>query len=48
MNYCEDNDLMEATPCKLGDDDLAVVTIADEAEHAEAMKKWTEKAVDIA
>ena len=47
INCCEENDLDGVTPCEPGDDKLAVVTIADDPEHAEEMKKRTECLADI-
>ena len=38
---CEEDDLDKVTPYELSDDDLAVVTAADEPEHAKVMKGWT-------
>ena len=48
INCCEEDNLDEATHYELSDDDAAVVTIADDLEHAEVMKKWTDCSVDIA
>ena len=33
INYCKKNDLDKVLPCKLSDDELAVVTFADEPEY---------------
>ena len=39
INCCEEDDPDEITLCELNSNDLAVVTITDELEYAEAIKK---------
>ena len=46
-NNCVKDGFDEVTPCELSGDDLTVVTAADEREHAEAIKSYTECSVDI-
>ena len=40
INCCDEDHLDEVMPCGLSNDDLAVVTTADEPEHAKVMKGW--------
>ena len=47
ISCCEEDELDKEMPCKLSDNDLVVVTMADEQKHTEMMKRWTECLVDI-
>ena len=44
---CEEDGLDEVTPCELSNDDIAMVTVADETKHIEVMKGWAECSVDV-
>ena len=44
INCYKENKLDEVTPC---DDNQAVVTVADERERIEAMKRYTDCSIDI-
>ena len=44
---CKEDAHYKVMLCKLSGDDLAVVAVANELEHAEAMKEWMECSVNI-
>ena len=47
VNCRENDDLDKWVPYELSYNNLVVVTVADELEHIEAMKRWNEYSVDI-
>ena len=47
IDWCEKDEFDEVMPCELSDDDLFVVTLAHNPEHAKVTKGGTEHLVDI-
>ena len=46
INLCLEDDLDEVMAGELSNDDLVVVTVENDVDHAEAMKRQTEYSLD--